>query len=99
MLDADRVGAAVSDRAAARRASGSDRSGGSGTKLVSDALREAGVPRRPNERPRPVVIAPTGTVCWVVGYRIDESVKVTARTRRFLWIAAEASPPTASARG
>jgi tRNA(Ile)-lysidine synthase len=97
VLDADRVGAALT--IAAPPAGARFRPlGRSGTKLVSDALREAGVAST-ERAARPVVIGATGTVCWVVGYRIDESVKVTARTRRFLWIAAEASPPNASARG
>jgi tRNA(Ile)-lysidine synthase len=96
VLDADRVGAAVT--IAATPAGARFRPlGRSGTKLVSDALREAGVAST-ERAARPVVIGPAGNVCWVVGYRIDESVKVTARTRRFLWIAAEASPPNASAR-
>jgi hypothetical protein len=31
---------------------------------------------------------PLGTAWWVLGYRIDDRVRVTAHTRRFLWIAA-----------
>ncbi len=97
VLDADRVGAVLT--IAAPSAGARFRPlGRSGTKLVSDAMREAGVASA-ERAARPVVIEATGAVCWVVGYRIDESVKVTARTRRFLWIAAEASPPNASARG
>ena len=61
-----------------------------GTKLLHDALAEAGVPAtlRPAS---PVVAAPasTGEPIWVVGYRIDHRVRVTARTRRFLWLSAE----------
>jgi hypothetical protein len=26
---------------------------------------------------------------WVVGYRIDDRVRVTARTRRYLWMSVE----------
>jgi len=34
-----------------------------------------------------VVVA--GEQNWVVGYRIDRRVRVTTRTRRFLWLSAE----------
>jgi tRNA(Ile)-lysidine synthase len=67
--------------------------GGRGTKLVFDALAECGVAA--SHRPRSLVLAagdgaavPIGTPLWVLGYRIDDRVRVTARTRRFLWIAA-----------
>jgi tRNA(Ile)-lysidine synthase len=61
--------------------------GRSGSKLVHDALAEAGVPaaRRPAA---PLVVAAAGPV-WVVGYRIDHRVRVTSATRRFLWLSAE----------
>ena len=26
---------------------------------------------------------------WVVGYRIDDRVRVTSRTRRYLWVTSE----------
>jgi hypothetical protein len=41
------------------------------------------------------VVSPAGAVFWVVGYRIDDHAKVTARTQRFLWIAAEPRGPLA----
>ena len=37
----------------------------------------------------PVVTDDDGTICWVVGHRIDDRVKVTARTTRFLWLELE----------
>jgi tRNA(Ile)-lysidine synthase len=64
--------------------------GNTGTKLLHDALAEAGVPA--TLRPASPVVAatdPTGNPIWVVGYRIDHRVRVTARTRRFLWLSAE----------
>lgn len=64
-----------------------------GSKLVADALAELGVP--PGARRRhPLVAAgagatvPPGEPLWVVGYRIDDRVRVTAGTRRFLWLTA-----------
>lgn len=64
-----------------------------GSKLVADALAESGV--AVSERSRSPVIAavegsavPQGEPLWVVGYRIDHRVRVTTRTRRFLWITA-----------
>jgi tRNA(Ile)-lysidine synthase len=68
--------------------------GNTGTKLLHDALAEAGVPAT-LRRASPVVAArssdgaSTGEPIWVVGYRIDHRVRVTARTRRFLWLSAE----------
>jgi tRNA(Ile)-lysidine synthase len=68
--------------------------GRGGSKLVRDALVEAGVPagRRAHA---PIVSAGSGAVVaadsaiWVVGYRIDDRVRVTARTRRYLWMSVE----------
>lgn len=34
----------------------------------------------------PLVVADDGTICWIVGHRIDDRVKVSARTTRFLWL-------------
>jgi tRNA(Ile)-lysidine synthase len=65
--------------------------GRSGTKRVSDALREAGIASSARGA-QPVLVDHARNVCWVVGYRIGEHVKVTARTRRFLWVSA-ATPP------
>ncbi len=64
--------------------------GSSGSKLVRDALAEAGVPagRRVHA---PVVVAED--VLWVVGYRIDDRIRVTERTQQFLWLSA--GPATA----
>ena len=64
-----------------------------GSKLVADALAERGVAA--GERPQSTVLAagagsavPEGEPLWVVGYRIDDRVRVTTRTRRFLWLTA-----------
>ena len=67
--------------------------GSSGSKLVADALAESGVAASARSR-SPVVAAgegaavPKGEPIWVVGYRIDDRVRVTTRTRRFLWLTA-----------
>lgn len=87
VFDADRAGATV----AVRGPVAGERfrpAGGSGTKLVHDALAEAGVPAGARAD-RPVLADASGAVMWVVGYRIDESVRVTSRTRRYLWVTSE----------
>jgi tRNA(Ile)-lysidine synthase len=61
-----------------------------GSKLLYDALAEAGVAA--SLRPAAPVVAaavPSDGAVWVVGYRIDDRVRVTAGTRRFLWLSAE----------
>jgi tRNA(Ile)-lysidine synthase len=59
-----------------------------GHKTVADALAEAGVP--PEDRLRhPVLAGASGEPLWVLGYRIDDRVRVGAHTRRFLWLTAE----------
>jgi tRNA(Ile)-lysidine synthase len=58
-----------------------------GTKLVRDALAEAGVSARARAG-HPILAAPSGQPWWVVGYRIDALARVTTTTRRFLWISA-----------
>jgi tRNA(Ile)-lysidine synthase len=65
--------------------------GRQGSKLVHDALAEAGVAAS-RRSTAPVVAAATEPV-WVVGYRIDHRVRVTSRTRRFLWLTAEPASP------
>jgi tRNA(Ile)-lysidine synthase len=37
----------------------------------------------------PVVVSDEGAICWLVGHRIDDRVKVTSRTERFLWVELE----------
>jgi tRNA(Ile)-lysidine synthase len=95
VLDADRLGDSVMLRAPIA----GDRihpAGASGRKLVADALGEIGVAASDRAR-RPVVVDPeSDEVCWVVGYRIGERVAVTSRTRRFLWMSANTSPPAVS---
>jgi tRNA(Ile)-lysidine synthase len=41
-----------------------------------------------------VAAAASGGVVWVVGYRIDDRVRVTSRTRRFLWMTVSARAPS-----
>jgi tRNA(Ile)-lysidine synthase len=94
VFDADRLGPEVS----VRSPESGDRFhpiGRAASLLVADALRLAGVPASARAA-RPVVCTPERKVCWVVGYRIDDHVKVTARTRRFLWMSVESVPSTAS---
>ena len=88
VVDADRVGAA----AVLRPARAGERFvplGLAGHKSVSDALAEAGVPAE--ARPRhPLLATSSGEVIWLVGYRVDDRVRVSAGTRRFLWLTVEA---------
>jgi tRNA(Ile)-lysidine synthase len=85
VCDADRVpGPAV-----VRAAAAGERFrplGRGGSKLLHDALAEAGVSAS-GRAAAPVVVA--GEPVWVVGYRIDDRVRVTTGTRRFLWLSAE----------
>jgi tRNA(Ile)-lysidine synthase len=88
VCDADRVPASVVVRAATT----GERFrplGRSGSKLVHDALAEAGVAA--SLRACAPVVAGDEAV-WVVGYRIDHRVRVTSGTRRFLWLSAEPAP-------
>jgi tRNA(Ile)-lysidine synthase len=94
VFDADRLGPEVSVRSP-RSGDRFNPIGRTSTLLVADALRLAGVPASARAA-RPVVCTPEQDVCWVVGYRIDDHVKVTARTRRFLWMSVEPASSTAS---
>jgi tRNA(Ile)-lysidine synthetase-like protein len=88
VVDADRAG----DRAVLRAARKGERFvplGLGGHKLVSDALAEAGVPAR-ERAGHPVLAGPDGSPLWVLGYRIDDRVRVSPGTRRFLWLTVEA---------
>jgi tRNA(Ile)-lysidine synthase len=71
-----------------------------GHKAVADALAEAGVPVQ--ARPGHPILArpgdaaaecPDGCALWVLGYRIDDRVRVSPGTRRFLWLTVEAGGP------
>jgi tRNA(Ile)-lysidine synthase len=59
-----------------------------GHKSVADALAEAGVPAEERGR-HPLLATPGGEVIWLVGYRVDHRVRVSAETRRFLWLTVE----------
>jgi tRNA(Ile)-lysidine synthase len=92
VVDADAVGSSATLRGA-RAGERFQPFGTRGTKTVFDALAECGVPS--SSRASQLVMEasassalPAGTPWWVLGYRIDARARVTARTRRFLWIAA-----------
>jgi tRNA(Ile)-lysidine synthase len=90
VVDADLAG----ERAVLRPAGPGERFvplGLSGHKVVSDALAEAGVPAHARAR-HPILAGagPDGSPLWVLGYRIDDRVRVSPGTRRFLWLTVEA---------
>jgi tRNA(Ile)-lysidine synthase len=85
VCDADRVPASMVVRAPAQ-GERFQPLGGGGSKLLRDALAEAGIAA--SRRAAAPVVVGAGPV-WVVGYRIDHRVRVTTRTRRFLWLSAE----------
>ena len=90
VADADRAGASATVRVA-RTGERFRPLGRGGSKLVRDALVEAGVPAS-RRASAPIVSAgsdaevPADSALWVVGYRIDDRVRVSARTRRYLWM-------------
>lgn len=90
VADADRVGSHAYVRVA-RPAERFRPLGRGGSKLVRDALVDAGVPAGLRAEV-PVVAAGDGaavapdSALWVVGYRIDDRVRVTSGTRRYLWL-------------
>jgi tRNA(Ile)-lysidine synthase len=63
--------------------------GARGTKLVRDAQAEAGIPAGLRSH-APIVVG--DEPIWVVGYRIDDRVRVTTATRRYLWLSATTDP-------
>jgi tRNA(Ile)-lysidine synthase len=85
VCDADRVPASVVVRAA-EPGERFRPLGRGGSKLLHDALAEAGVAAT-RRASAPVVVG--AEPVWVVGYRIDHRVRVTTGTRRFLWLSAE----------
>ena len=85
VCDADRVPASVVVRAA-EPGERFRPLGRGGSKLLHDALAEAGVAAT-RRATAPVVVG--AEPVWVVGYRIDHRVRVTTGTRRFLWLSAE----------
>jgi tRNA(Ile)-lysidine synthase len=72
VLDADSVG----DRAWLRTATAGERFAPLGLQGTKPVATGSAV----------VTSAASGGVIWVVGYRIDDRVRVTSRTRRFLWM-------------
>ena len=100
VVDADLAG----DRAVLRQASPGERFvplGLVGHKAVSDALAEAGIPAQARAA-HPILArpgasgtadGPDGSALWVLGYRIDDRVRVSPGTRRFLWLTVEAGGP------
>ncbi|MGH8973723.1 MAG: tRNA lysidine(34) synthetase TilS, partial [Acidimicrobiia bacterium] len=89
VLDAERVGPAGVLRAP-RAGERFVPLGLSGHKSVTDALAEAGVPAEARGR-HPLLATPGGEVIWLVGYRVDDRVRVSGDTRRFLWLTVEAT--------
>jgi tRNA(Ile)-lysidine synthase len=102
VVDADLAGG----RAVLRTAQPGERFvplGLAGHKTVADALAEAGVPAharaghpilaRPGEGEGGAAEDPDGCALWVLGYRIDDRVRVSPGTRRFLWLTVEAGGP------
>ena len=95
VLDADVAG----ERAVLRpptRASGSSRWGWPGTRPSPRPWpRRASGRRRTTGRgtARCLGRAPDGSALWVLGYRIDDRVRVSPGTRRFLWVTVEAGGP------
>ena len=93
VADAERAGAHASVRAAGP-AERFRPLGRGGSKLVRSALAEAGVPAGRRSQ-APIVVAGPGaavaadTAIWVVGYRVDDRVRVTSRTRRYLWLSVD----------
>jgi tRNA(Ile)-lysidine synthase len=93
VADADRFGAEAYVRVA-HPAERFRPLGRGGSKLVRDALVDAGIPAR-RRAGVPIVAAGVGaavapdSALWVVGYRIDDRVRVTARTRRYLWLSVD----------
>ena len=100
VLDADLAG----DRAVLRPAAPGERFvplGLTGHKTVVDALADAGVPAQARAT-HPILArpetngadeGPDGSAIWVLGYRIDDRVRVSPGTRRFLWLTVEAGGP------
>jgi tRNA(Ile)-lysidine synthase len=86
VVDADTVG----DHAWLRPAGSRERFaplGLRGTKPIAAARAEISERISPHsDCPQIVATAASGGVVWVVGYRIDDRVRVTSRTRRFLWM-------------
>ena len=93
VADADRVGPDAYVRVA-HPAERFRPLGRGGSKLVRDALADAGIPAG-RRAAVPIVAAGAGAavapdgVLWVVGYRIDDRVRVTSRTRRYLWLSVD----------
>jgi tRNA(Ile)-lysidine synthase len=88
VVDADLAG----DRAVLRPAGPGERFvplGLTGHKTVNDALAESGIPAHARGG-HPLLAGPDGSPLWVLGYRIDDRVRVSPSTRRFLWLTVEA---------
>jgi tRNA(Ile)-lysidine synthase len=100
VVDADLAG----ERAVLRPATPGERFvplGLEGHKAVADALAEAGVAAHARAG-HPILARPgrngaegddDGCALWVLGYRIDDRVRVSPGTRRFLWLTVEAGGP------
>ena len=81
VVDADRVSGTLGVRGW-REGDRVQPVGMEGSRLVSDLLRERGVPRA--DRARVPVVLVEGEIAWVVGHRLSGRVAVTTETRRVL---------------
>lgn len=63
----------------------------SGHKKIQDFFVDMKVPRR--LRGSIPILCDTEKICWIVGHRLDDRVKVTSRTRKVLLIACRPSGP------
>ena len=79
MVDADAVGDHAWLRVAAR-----------GERFAPLGLRGTQAVHAVSDQPRVVAAEASDGVVWVVGYRIDDRVRITSRTRRFLWMTVSA---------
>jgi tRNA(Ile)-lysidine synthase len=62
--------------------------GARGVKKLGDFFTDAKVPRE-RRAETPLVVDASDQIVWVVGHRIDDGAKVTARTARYVWLEVE----------
>ena len=61
--------------------------------LYSPAIGTAGTVAVFGHYGRPLLAFPDGSPLWELGYRVDDRVRVSPGTRRFLWLTVEAGGP------
>jgi len=87
VLDAQRAGSSLTVRRP-RRGDRFRPLGMRNAKKLGDYFTDAKVPG--TERERAAVVTNRDAVVWVVGHRVDDRFKVTARTTRYLWLETDA---------